>query len=321
MLTQLTLDQLRILASIVDEGSFSAAGRRLGRVQSAISHAVRNLEEANGVTLFDRSSRRPELTAEGRVLVEQARRVLAQVDTYERMAGAMAAGLEPQLTIAIDPFVPTPAVIDLLAGLRQAFPDIAVTLYTEGIGAAERRIVSGSAIIGICALNPFAPVTVQAFRVGSIDMVPVAAKGHPLARKAAPLDPEDLAEHVQLVLTDPLESTGPNFNVVSPTVWRFVDIGRRLDFLLGGFGWGFMPHYLVREHIAAGRLFKLRLSDANIVLGAIDVSVIHDHSRTPGRAAQWLLTKMREPNWHETFAGGLPASSDEKLRHSVQQNT
>ena len=64
MLTQLTLDQLRILASIVDEGSFSAAGRRLGRVQSAISHAVRNLEEANGVTLFDRSSRRPELTAE-----------------------------------------------------------------------------------------------------------------------------------------------------------------------------------------------------------------------------------------------------------------
>ena len=142
-----------------------------------------------------------------------------------------------------------------------------------------------------------------------------------LAFHKAPLDPEDLAEHVQLVLTDPLESTGPNFNVVSPTVWRFVDIGRRLDFLLGGFGWGFMPHYLVREHIAAGRLFKLRLSDANIVLGAIDVSVIHDRSRTPGRAAQWLLTKMREPNWHETFAGGLPASSDEKLGHSVQQNT
>lgn len=302
MLTQLTLDQLRILVSVDDEGSFSAAGRRLGRVQSAISHAVQNLEAANGVKLFDRSSRHPVLTEEGRVLVAQARRVLSQVDTYERMAGSMAAGVEPQLTIAIDPFVPTPSVIGLLADLKDEFPDIAVTLFTEGIGAAERRVLSGSATLGICALNPLAPVVVQAFQFGQIAMVPVASRNHPLGAIDGPIGADMLAEHVQLVLTDPLESTGPNFNVLSPTVWRFVDIGRRLDFLLGGFGWGFMPWYLVWQHLSSGRLTQLRLSEANGLRGGIDLFAVHHRGRTPGRASQWILDRMKEPDWQREFA-------------------
>jgi len=64
----LTLDQLRVLVTIADMGSLSAAGRKLGRVQSAISQAVATLEDAQGVTLFDRSGFRPVLTDVGRVL-------------------------------------------------------------------------------------------------------------------------------------------------------------------------------------------------------------------------------------------------------------
>jgi len=51
----LTLDQLRVLVTIADTGSFSAAGRQLGRVQSAISQAIATLEDVQGVLLFDRS--------------------------------------------------------------------------------------------------------------------------------------------------------------------------------------------------------------------------------------------------------------------------
>jgi DNA-binding transcriptional LysR family regulator len=53
----LTLDQLRVLVMIDDAGSFSAAARSLGRVQSAISQSVRTLEEIQGVSLFDRTHR------------------------------------------------------------------------------------------------------------------------------------------------------------------------------------------------------------------------------------------------------------------------
>ena len=50
-----SLDQLRAFVAVVDHGSFSSAGRALGRVQSAMSHSVASLEESLGLRLLDRS--------------------------------------------------------------------------------------------------------------------------------------------------------------------------------------------------------------------------------------------------------------------------
>ena len=59
MLDALTLDQLRVFAAVADAGSFRAAARQLSRVQSAVSHAIANMESELGVSLFDRQGRRP----------------------------------------------------------------------------------------------------------------------------------------------------------------------------------------------------------------------------------------------------------------------
>src|SRR3954469_6761328 len=118
MIGSLTLDQLRVLVSIADLGSFSAAGRQLHRVQSAISQSVAALEESQGVLLFDRSGHRPRLTDVGRVLVDQARRVLATATKFETMAASTRGGLEPELALAIDPLVPTTPLIDSLRTLN-----------------------------------------------------------------------------------------------------------------------------------------------------------------------------------------------------------
>ena len=103
MIGNFSLDQLRVLVTIADTGSFSAAGRRLGRVQSAISQAIATLEAARGIALFDRSSHRPRLTNVGRVLVDQARLVLASAARFEAVAAGTRGGLEPELVLAIDP--------------------------------------------------------------------------------------------------------------------------------------------------------------------------------------------------------------------------
>ena len=62
MLDAVSLDQLRTFIAAVDEGSFSAASRKLLRSQSVVSEAISNLEEQIGVQLFDRSGRYPKLT-------------------------------------------------------------------------------------------------------------------------------------------------------------------------------------------------------------------------------------------------------------------
>ena len=73
MLDGVSLDQLRTFVPAVDEGSFSAAARRLNRVQSAVCTWVSSLEAQIGVVLFDRSGRNPKLTPEGVLLLADAR--------------------------------------------------------------------------------------------------------------------------------------------------------------------------------------------------------------------------------------------------------
>lgn len=297
MIGALTLDQLRVLVAIEDAGSFSAAGRQLRRVQSAISHSVQGLEEAQGVVLFDRSSRTPKFTEAGRALAAQARQVLRQAEAFERTAQAISAGLEPELPIAIDSFVPTPPVIHSLAGLQSQYPDLAVTLYTEGMGAAERRVREGSATLGLCALLPSMSQELQATPLTQITMVPVVAPTHLLANETRPITRDILGEHVQLILTDPQQRPGPSFSVVSQRVWRFVDISRRLEFLLAGFGWCTMPNHLVQPHINAGRLIALSIDDPGVLPGAIGLFVIQNRKQPLGLGARWLLDDLRRQVW------------------------
>jgi DNA-binding transcriptional LysR family regulator len=92
MLDGVSLDQLRTFIAAVDEGSFSAAARKLLRAQSMVSDLVSNLEGQIGVTLFDRSSRYPRLTAEGTILLADPRGI---VDALKARAKGMAAGSSP----------------------------------------------------------------------------------------------------------------------------------------------------------------------------------------------------------------------------------
>jgi DNA-binding transcriptional LysR family regulator len=72
MLDGVSLDQLRTFIAAADEGSFSAAGRRLHRAQSVVSQTLANLEGQLGVKLFDRSGHLPVLTDQGRALLVDA---------------------------------------------------------------------------------------------------------------------------------------------------------------------------------------------------------------------------------------------------------
>ncbi|HYG25680.1 MAG TPA: LysR substrate-binding domain-containing protein, partial [Caulobacteraceae bacterium] len=100
--------------------------------------------------------------------------------------------------------------------------------------------------------------------------------------------------HVQLVLTDPESQGGPSYSVVSPRVWRFVDLGRRLDFLLAGFGWATMPLHLVEQHLRSGALKRLPIEDPSILPGSIPIYAVHQRARPLGAAARSLLQDLQQ---------------------------
>ncbi len=293
MIGNLTLDQLRVLITIADVGSFSAAGRKLHRAQSAISQAVATLEELQGVVLFDRSGHRPRLTEIGRVLVEQARRVLATATKFEAMAASTRAGLEPELALAIDPLVPTGPLIESIRALNGTFPDLMVTFSTEGLGGSLRRLRRREAALAICMLLPVVPDDIVAFPLMRVRLQAVASHDHPLAALGRPAERDDLAPHVQLVLSDPVDPGSPDYGLAGERLWRFVDLGRRLDFLLAGFGWCRMPIHLIAQALAAGQLATIDIADDPTPAAGLTIYAAHLREREPGTAGRWLLADLR----------------------------
>lgn len=294
MISSLTLDQLRVLVTIADTGSFSAAGRALGRAQSGISQAVATLEDVQGVSLFDRSGFRPVLTEVGHVLVGQARTVLSGAARFEALVAGTREGLEPELAVAIDPLVPTAAFIDSLLALRAEFPDLPVSFSTEGLGGAERRLRRADAALALCILLPTVPDDVEALPLLGINLIPVISPVHPLAGLGRPVTRADLEEYTQLVLSDPAAPDGPNYGIIGTKAWRFVDLARRLDFLLAGLGWCRMPEYLVASHLAEGRLVPLAIEgDLTSGTGPLMIYAAHMRDRALGRAGSWLLNDLK----------------------------
>lgn len=293
MIGNLSLDQLRILVTIADTGSFSATGRHLRRAQSAISQSIATLESVQGVRLFDRSGHRPTITEVGRVLVVQARAVLASAAQFEAMAASTAAGVEPELALAIDPLVPSAPLIESLRALREAFPHLAVSFSTEGLGGAERRLRNGNAALALCTLIPTVPDDVIALPLLSVDLRPVVASGHPLAMLGRRATSADLKPFVQLVLSDPVAPDGPSYGVTGSHQWRFVDLARRLDFLLAGFGWCRMPEHLIADHLTSGRLVPLELTaELQRTPDTLTIYAAHMQDRALGKAGRWLLNDL-----------------------------
>ena len=132
-----TLDQLHLLTALVEAGSFSAAARRLHRAQSVISYTIANLEAQLGVALFAREGRRPVLTAAGRALIADARRVGRQVDELRARAAALRSGLEAELGLAVDVMFPTARLVAALDDFARDYPTVALRLAHRGTG--QRR--------------------------------------------------------------------------------------------------------------------------------------------------------------------------------------
>jgi len=86
------LDSRRLLAftTVVRVGSFTHAARELSLTQSAVSHAIRGLEDELGVALFTREGRAVRLTAGGRYLAERAERILSEMRTARTGVQALA---------------------------------------------------------------------------------------------------------------------------------------------------------------------------------------------------------------------------------------
>jgi DNA-binding transcriptional LysR family regulator len=294
MLDGVSLDQLRTFVLASEEGSFSAAARKLSRAQSAVSDLVANLEGQLGVSLFDRSGRYPRLTPEGAVLLADARKIIGGVDGLKARARGMSAGLEPELSVVVDVFFPIQAITESAKEFRERFPDVPLRLYVEALGGAYQPVIDGRAAVGVVGSLPSPPAGLTMERLAGVALLMVAAKDHPLAAIKGPIPKQELGRHTQLVLTDRSDlSAGREFGVMSASTWRFADLFAKHAFLLNGIGWGGMPAHIVAEDLAAGRLVELQIEEVPPGGLILQMSATYPVTKPPGPAGRWLIERLR----------------------------
>jgi DNA-binding transcriptional LysR family regulator len=285
-----SIDQLMVLLAVEQEGSFTAAARRLGRATSAISYAIDTLEQQLGLSLFDRgTTRKPRLTREGEAIVSEAKAVALSVETLRARVRGFLDNLEPEVSLVVDSIFPVDRLTVLLRQFNDRFPTVPVRLLVESLGGVERAVREDHAGIGVgnqlhMNMTGFRRVDIEAVRI-----IPVASPGHPLARAGggAPREPSD---YIQLILSERSAADSRDYGVVSLNNWRIGDLGVKHALLLAGTGWGGMPEPAVRADLKTGRLVKLNLR--NWRGGEYNLQAVHKVDTPPGPAGRWLIERL-----------------------------
>jgi len=307
MLPNPTLDQLQVFLAVVEKGSFSAASRALNRTQSVISYTIANLEDQLGVALFHRlGTRRPTLTDAGKSALEDARRLLADLDMMRARVKALGEGIEAELSVAISVLVPSDAVVRAIRAFRARYPLVTLNVQVGTLAAVVDALIHERAVVGFGGGMEVRNDLLVAERIGHSSMVPVAAPDHALVKLQRELTLADIRNETQLVVSDATGlSQGRDFNVLSIKTWRVSDIATKHLFIREGLGWGGLPAPLVRQDLAEGRLVHLPLPA--YAQGQYAIYSISKVASPLGPAARWLIAELRNG-----FARSVPDNDREE---------
>ncbi|WP_440641282.1 LysR family transcriptional regulator [Bradyrhizobium sp. PUT101] len=240
-------------------GSFRSAAVRLSRVQSAISHAIANLEAELGLALFDRTGHRPVLTPEGQSLLANARDILLRVDAMPARARGLGEGGELELPLTVDTLFPIGMVGAALTKMRAAYPSVSIRLAVEPLGGPIASLIDKRSL-AIVVGEDFRDPRIALEAISSVEQVAVVSVEHPLARRQSrnTISLQDLADHLQIVLSDPTPLTeGRMFGVLSPQTCQVTNQDTKHAMILAGLGWGRLPSWQVERDLRERRLVRL----------------------------------------------------------------
>lgn len=314
----LTPDALSMMDIIARTGSFAAAARELGKVPSALTYNVRQLEEALDVLLFDRRSRQAQLTAAGEELLHEGRRLLLQMDAVANRVQRVAQGWETQLTIAVDNAIAPRALFDLMAAFYELCPEPVIKreshaaaqaaqaadragpptrlkVRSEVLSGTWEALISGEADLAIGLPGDRSGPSIHCAPLGEMEFVLVVAPHHPLAALDGPVSSATLSAHRIVTVADTARDLQPVTVGVLPgqDVLTMPSMAAKLEAQLRGLGCGFLPEPLVRRHVEAGRLVQKATEQPRRIV------TIHyawrQSGAQAGKALAWWLQQLERP--------------------------
>lgn len=291
--------------TIARSGSFAAAAREMGKVPSALTYSVRQLEDALDVLLFDRGSRQAKLTAAGVELLEHGRAILGDVDALANRVRRVATGWEASLTIAADDVISRLTLFELVESFYAAGAGggTQLRLRTEVLTGVWEALVTGQAdlAIGLTSGDGTQHKGIETRPLGELSFVFAVAPHHALAAVAEPLSDDEIVQHRAIAVADSAQRLAPATHHLlrGQDVLTVASMQAKIEAQLRCLGCGFIPEPLARTHIRSGRLVvkRVRRGNPRVRMGYAWRADATPKPRKPphGLALQWWLRQLDSP--------------------------
>lgn len=287
----LNLEHINMLVLSAELGSFSACARKLGKVQSAVSHGISNLELDLGVTLFDRSSRSPQLTPEGERLVRSAKALLTQSLEFEKIAESIIRKEESSLSIVLDDALLETPVATVLADFAEQFPHLQLDVLSMASVEVTQAVAVGACDLGIMFSEVDINKQVDFCYVGGVDFIAVCHPSFALAKKKV-VSESDLAPYRQISVRGKSKQESQILISMTPSVWWCSSYYSVLELVERQIGWAYVPVSLAQPKIAQGRLVKMDAAFDHKPW-SVPVDLVFKKGGERGPALQWLFDAFK----------------------------
>ena len=283
---------MSVFVAVAEEQGFAAAARRLRMSPPAVTRAITALEEHLSVKLLNRTTRYVRTSDAGQRYLEDARRILAEVESADEAAAGINA--EPQGHLAVTApalfgrqFI-TPGIVDYLqrypnTDVSAVFLDRVVNLLEEGLDVGIR-------------IGELPDSSMRALRVGSVRRM-ICASPEYLQHHELPQKPDDLLQHAIIASSAIAGSVDWHLNTTDGKPLRIkprLTVNTNdaaLEATLEGFGITRLLSYQVSEKLASGELVRLLEAYEPI---AWPVHIVHREGRYTSAKIRTFVDLMAE---------------------------
>jgi DNA-binding transcriptional LysR family regulator len=287
----LSQEQLILFKTVIETGSFSAAARKLGKVPSAVSMAIANLEIDLDLQLFERVGREPIPTAQAKVLYEKTEQLLVEINQWKQHARALSDGLESELNIVVVSELLHTRWTDYVVLLEQQFPHLQINVFSAPQEDAHKMLFDGKAQLALMFERELLETREQFVELKRESLIAVASVDFPLSQFTQ-VSFEQILQNRQIVVASRDRTIKPEL-LFSRHYWRTDNHHSACSMILEGLGWGVLPaEMLIQQPQLQAKLKVLSFYDFTPKFDYF-VDLVWSRENQLGKAAHFLINHIR----------------------------
>jgi len=291
---KIDLDSIRVLDTVVQQGSFSGASKVLHRAQSAVSYQIRKLENNLNITIFDRSEYRAVLTEEGKAILSEGKRLLAQAEHIEQMAAQLNQEWEPSFEVVVDGILEISPIMGIIKSLINEDIPTKISLTMEYLGGVQHRFDQNKA--DLMLVKEYQTSTqLLSHPLTQVECLLCVSHLHPLA-KLKNIDLNTLQQYIELSVHD---SSGQELYSVEhmhfggERMFYLSDFMSKKQAVVQGIGFGWMPYYLVEKELKSGQLVEVDYQHGSRF--SFTPNLVWHAEKPLGKTGQKFIDKLLAP--------------------------